>query len=60
MQIKITYDKSSVAGFISWERLAKETFHGASELRFNEYISHFEVDERGIKYFVSTVTNVPQ
>lgn len=57
MQIKITFDKSSVAGFISWERLAKETFHGASELRNNEHISHFEISERGIQYFVSTVTN---
>lgn len=57
MHIKITPEPSSVAGFISWKRLATETFHGASELKLNERITHFEVGERGINYFVSTVPN---
>lgn len=55
MHIKITNETSSVAGFISWKRLAEETFNGASELKNNERITHFEVSERGINYFVSTV-----
>jgi len=57
MHIEITKDRSSVAGFISWKRLAAETFHGASELKNNERITHFEVTERGISYFVVTDTN---
>lgn len=59
MHIKITSETSSGAGFISWKRLAEETFHGASELKFNERITHFEVSERGINYFVST-TDAPK
>jgi hypothetical protein len=54
MHVKITSDHSSVAGFISWKRLATETFHGASELKNNERITHFEVSERGLNYFVAT------
>lgn len=57
MHIKITPENSSIAGFISWKRLAEETFHGASELKLNERITHFEVSERGINYFVSTAPN---
>lgn len=57
MHIKITAEQSNVAGFISWKRLAEEAFHGAGELKSNERITHFEVSERGINYFVSALPN---
>jgi hypothetical protein len=57
VKIQISPEESRVAGFISWKRLAEETFHGASELKLNERITHFEISERGINYFV---TNGPK
>jgi hypothetical protein len=52
MQIKITFEEPSSAGFISWKRLAEDLFKAAGELKPGEDITHFDVGERGINYFV--------
>jgi hypothetical protein len=59
MKIKISSEESQVAGFISWERLAKTTFHGSAELHPRERITYFEISERGINYFVTTLGAKP-
>ncbi|WP_024517102.1 hypothetical protein [Bradyrhizobium sp. Tv2a-2] len=53
MQIKITFEESSTASFISWKRLAEELFKRSGELKSGERITHFDVGERGINYFVA-------
>jgi len=55
MRIKITDEASQIAGFISWQRLAIELFP-KGELKPGEHVTHFEISERGINYFVSVVS----
>lgn len=55
MRIKITDESSQQAGFISWQRLATELFL-KGELKPGEHITHFEISELGINYFVSVVS----
>lgn len=54
MHIKITDEESSVAGFITWGRLAKELFRAGDEIGPHERIVSFDVGERGINYFTKT------
>lgn len=53
MTVKITDKESSVAGFISWHRLATALFQNGAELKPGEFVTHMEVSERGINYFVA-------
>ena len=55
MRIKITDEASQIASFISWQRLAIELFP-KGELKPGEHVTHFEVSEHGINYFVSVVS----
>jgi hypothetical protein len=53
MSIKIAEDEqSSVWGFIGWNRLASQVFPESGELRQNEQIVEFQVDESGIHFSV--------
>lgn len=54
MQIKITLESSSKAGFISWKRLAEELFKNGGELAPGEHVTTFDIGERGINYFVTS------
>jgi hypothetical protein len=54
MNIKITDEESSVAGFISWRRLAEELMRRGAEIGPHEHIVSFDVGERGINYFTRT------
>jgi hypothetical protein len=56
MRIKITNEASSRAGFISWKRLATELFKNGCELSVKEHVTHLEIGENGINYFVATST----
>lgn len=51
MKIVLTPESSNLANFISWRRLARE-LHSSSEIKINERVVRFEIDERGITYFV--------
>jgi hypothetical protein len=55
MRIKITDESSQTAGFITWQRLAIELFP-KGELKPGEHVTHFEISEHGINYFVSVVS----
>jgi hypothetical protein len=56
MMVKFTSDESSTAGFISWKRLAQELFVKGAELAPGEHVTHFDVGELGINYFVAKST----
>lgn len=45
------HEASGIAGFTSWLRLA-EIFRAAGELRDNERLLSFQVDDRGITFYV--------
>lgn len=51
MIIILSTETSNLANFISWRRLAQE-LHSSGEIKINEHVVRFEVDERGINYFV--------
>jgi hypothetical protein len=44
-----------VTGFISWRRLC-ELFRDGKEIRDNEALLSFQIDERGITYRVGDIT----
>lgn len=54
MRIKITDESSQQAGFITWRRLVEEYLQ--CELKASEHITHLEISELGINYFVSVVS----
>lgn len=54
MRIKIGPESSQTAGFISWNRLATALFPNGGEIQAGEKITHFEISERGINYFVAS------
>lgn len=53
MKIKITGEESMVAGYITWQRLARDLFQRGGELQPGEAVTHFEVGEHGINYFIT-------
>lgn len=53
MKIKISGEESMVAGYITWQRLARDLFQRGGELQPGETVTHFEVGERGINYFIA-------
>lgn len=54
MRIKITNEESQAASFITWRRLVEEYLQ--CELKAAEHITHLEISELGINYFVSVVS----
>lgn len=52
MRIQITDKISNITGFISWRRLAEEAFRQSGEIKPDEEVTHFEISERGINFFV--------
>jgi hypothetical protein len=58
VRIKITDETSQLAGFISWYRLATSLFPDGGEIKPTEKVTHFEVSERGINFFVASVKPV--
>ncbi|TWI05135.1 hypothetical protein LPJ38_24175 [Bradyrhizobium daqingense] len=57
MRVIVNDGHSQVAGFITWKRLANELFREGREIKPNEQIVTFEISERGINYFVQTITS---
>ena len=53
LEIKIskTENRSSTAGFISWERLS-ELFRRSGELKPDEQIEHLVAGRQGLQYYV--------
>lgn len=51
MIIILSTETSNLANSISWKRLAEE-LHSSGEIKINERVVRFEVDERSITYFV--------
>lgn len=56
--MKITlnpHHESTVGNMVSWFRIAESVFRAAGEIRPDEKVTHFEVDEQGLRYFVERV-----
>lgn len=53
LTIIIADEESSVAGFISWHRLATALFPAGGEISLNEKVTRFEIGTRGINFFVT-------
>ena len=51
MIVQLKEKKSCVTSFIGWERLEKH-LHKSGELKESEFITHLEVTEHGIQYYV--------
>lgn len=52
--IRLTEHKSNVASLISWPRLVEE-LRISKEIQPNERVTHLEIDEVGIRYYVEIV-----